>query len=78
MTPEEKLLWEFLSIKPLGYKFRRQHPFGIYILDFYCHRNRLSLEIDGKSHDLKSQKEYNLERTKFIEEFGIVEMRFQK
>lgn len=38
MTDSEKKLWGFLKQKPNGFKFRRQHPFGIYILDFYCHQ----------------------------------------
>jgi very-short-patch-repair endonuclease len=46
MTIYETKIWRFLSKKPLGFKFRRQHPFGIYVLDFYCHSKRLSIEID--------------------------------
>jgi very-short-patch-repair endonuclease len=36
-TPAEEVLWGFLKAKPQGYKFRRQHPYSAYILDFYCH-----------------------------------------
>ena len=77
MTLTENILWEILRLKPLGYKFRRQHPFGIYILDFYCHKCRLSIEIDGKSHDKNRQKIYDNKRTDFIESFGIKELRFK-
>ena len=56
ITPSEKELWEFLKQKPHGYKFRRQHPFSKYILDFYCHKIKLAIEIDGKYHDLREQK----------------------
>lgn len=78
MTLSEKMLWQVLKSKPLGYKFRRQHPFGMYVLDFYCHKCRMSIEIDGKSHDSKFQKLYDNERTSFIESYGIRELRFRK
>ncbi len=51
MTEPELKLWEFLKKHPLGYKFRRQHPIHKYILDFYCHKKRLSIEVDGKNHN---------------------------
>ena len=74
MTIQEKKMWNFLKKKPLGYKFRRQHPFGIYILDFYCHSKRLSIEIDGKNH--AHQIDYDKERTQFINCFRVEEIRF--
>ena len=76
MTAPEKILWDNLEFKPLNIKFRRQHPFGLYVLDFYCHQKRLCIEIDGKSHENKFQKQYDIERTKFIESFGIRVLRF--
>ena len=76
MTPEEKRLWEFLKIKPLGYKFRRQHPFSKYVLDFYCHKAKLSIEVDGKNHFTKKQQELDTIRTQEIKELGIKELRF--
>ncbi len=60
-TQEEKILWEYLKGKPLGFKFRRQHPCGIYILDFYCHILKLSIEIDGGYHLKKEQIESDKE-----------------
>ena len=77
MTKPEKVLWEYLRQKPLGFKFRRQHPFHIYILDFYCHQAKLFIEIDGDSHSREFQKEQDAIRTKFIEEQGIEEIRFK-
>ena len=44
MTPEESYLWAFLHKRPKGLKFIRQHPFGPYILDFYCHFDRIAIE----------------------------------
>jgi cyclase len=45
MTAAEELLWQNLKGKQLGVKFRRQHPLGIYIADFYCHRHKLVIEF---------------------------------
>ncbi len=76
MTEPELKLWEFLKMKPMGYKFRRQHPIAGYVLDFYCHKLRLSIEIDGGYHMQKEQKEKDNERTKYLENLGISEIRF--
>ncbi len=52
MSPPEAVLWEALRARRLGgLKFRRQHPLGSYIADFYCAAARLVVEIDGASHD---------------------------
>jgi very-short-patch-repair endonuclease len=77
MTVEECVLWDFLKHRPLGFKFRRQHPFNLYILDFYCHRAKLSIEVDGTSHDTLEQQEHDGNRTKVIQSFGITEIRFR-
>ena len=76
MTPAEKYLWEYLKKKPLGYKFRRQHPFYKYILDFYCHKQRLAIEIDGNYHNTRSQKELDSIRTEDLKVRGVNEIRF--
>ena len=76
-TSAEVLLWSKLKNKQLeGLKFRRQHPLGAYILDFYCHSSQVSIEIDGGYHNLEEQKTYDAERTAFIQESGIRELRF--
>ena len=77
MTASEKILWDRLKNKSLNDKFRRQHPIGQYILDFYCHRKRLSIELDGKVHDNKEQNEKDIERTAYLNELGISEIRFK-
>ena len=74
-TPQEKKLWDFLRTKPKGLKFRRQHPFNHYILDFYCHGARLVIELDGPQH--KSNMEYDEDRTKIIEDYGLRVIRFK-
>nr|MBK9652205.1 endonuclease domain-containing protein [Bacteroidota bacterium] len=76
-TKAESILWSYLSDKQMqGLKFRRQHPLGNFILDFYCHQIKLSIELDGEIHQDEKQKEYDCERTKFLIEKGIFEIRF--
>lgn len=76
MTEAELKLWEFLKGKPSGYKFRRQHPIGRYVLDFYCHKLRISIEIDGGYHIPKEKKIADAERTEYVKSVGITEYRF--
>ena len=76
MTASEKKLWEYLKTKPMGYKFRRQHPIGVFVLDFYCHKLRISIEIDGGYHLVKKQKENDKSRTEYLKNVGIDEIRF--
>lgn len=76
MTKPEIKLWDYLKTKPMGFIFRRQHPVAGYILDFYCHELRLSLEIDGGYHLKKEQKEIDRQRTEYLKSVGIIEYRF--
>ena len=67
MTLEESLLWEELRMKRLdGFKFRRQHPIGIHILDFYCHQKKLGIEIDGGYHETEEQIKLDDNRTDIL------------
>lgn len=76
-TQAEEKLWEEIKRKKFkNLKFRRQHPVGIFILDFYCHALKLAIEVDGAYHLDETQKEYDLNRTKMLGEAGIMEMRF--
>ena len=76
MTPAEKLLWSRLRNKRLdGLKFRRQHPLGPFIADFYCAARRLVVEIDGDIHDL--QPERDAVRTEQFEQYGYRVIRFR-
>ena len=76
LTSSEKILWNSIRRRPLnGLHFRRQHPYGIYILDFYCFKANLVIEIDGPIH-MKRMK-YDLERTKYIESSGLNLIRFK-
>lgn len=76
-TPAESALWEELRNKKLkGYKFRRQHPVGVFILDFYCHTAKLAIEIDGEYHLEQEQQIYDRARTELLNQAGIQELRF--
>lgn len=76
MTTQEKILWSFIRKRQLyGMHFRRQHPYGIYILDFYCFKANLVIEVDGMIH-LK-QHGYDMERTKYLIASGLTVMRFK-
>ena len=76
-TPAESLLWLHLRNKQCcGLKFRRQHPLLYFIADFYCHEIRLAVEIDGSIHQIEEQFEYDANRTKELECFGITVIRF--
>ncbi|MBA2278558.1 MAG: endonuclease domain-containing protein [Chloroflexia bacterium] len=74
-TSAEQLLWEQLRNRRLaGMKFRRQHPFGPFVLDFCCPDNRLVVELDGAIHD--EQTEQDTFRTRYISSFGYRVLRF--
>lgn len=75
-THSELLMWSYLRQKPFGYKFRRQHPIGIYIADFYCHALRLIIEIDGSIHDVIDVQEHDKERQNNLEKDGLTFIRF--
>lgn len=76
MTRAETVLWDYLKTKPLGYKFRRQHPIGIYIADFFCYRSKLVIEVDGGVHEQPEVKKYDEERQKMIESEKLTVIRF--
>ena len=75
-TRTELILWDYLKQKPLGYKFRRQHPLGIYISDFYCHPLKLVIEVDGGVHQEEEVAMYDVERQKNLEAAGLRFLRF--
>jgi very-short-patch-repair endonuclease len=76
-TPGEIELWKLVKNKQvLGYQFRRQRPIKNYIVDFYCKKLRLAIEIDGSSHDYKV--EYDQKRQEKLEQLGITFLRFSE
>ncbi len=76
MTKAEQLLWHCLRNKNLqGLKFRRQHPLGPFIADFYCASHRLVIEIDGDIHNYQIENDYL--RTQAFEKLGYHVIRFE-
>lgn len=74
-TEAEQLVWRHLRLKQLdGYRFRRQHPIGTYIVDFFCFEKSLVIEIDGGHHT--EQTEYDDARTSWLEANGCTVLRF--
>ncbi len=74
-TKEEKRLWyEYLSTYPI--RFRRQKVIGTYILDFYCYKVRLAVELDGSHHFDERALEKDEVRTRWLNQQGILVLRF--
>ena len=73
-TREEDALWQQIRNSKLGYKFRRQHSIGNFIADFYCPAKKLIIEIDGGQH--LDKKEYDRERSDYLESLGFKVIRF--
>ena len=72
MTPPEARLWTRVRAHRLqGYKFRRQHPVGAYILDFYCAAARLAVEVDGRGHEHPDRIAHDRRRTRWLATQGI-------
>jgi very-short-patch-repair endonuclease len=76
MPKGEVILWKKLKGGQMGYKFRRQHSIGGYVVDFYCPELHLAIEVDGRTHDYHDQIIYDKERQKYIEALGIKVLRF--
>ena len=78
LTPAEAALWSMIKRSKLqGRKFRRQHSFSGYILDFYCSSEKLAIELDGEVHFNERAAQYDHERRLFMEYFGINVIRFE-
>ncbi len=77
-TAAEKRLWLRLRRRQLeGRKFRRQHPIGPFIVDFYCAGERMAIELDGSIHDDPLRWAYDEEREAYIQARGIRVLRFR-
>ena len=75
MTKEEAKLWyQFLRLyKP---RFHRQYVIGNYIADFYCHKAKLVVELDGSQHCTPEEKEYDKKRSDYLQSQGVTVLRF--
>ena len=77
MTLPEGMLWLELRKRPGGVKFRRQHPIGNYIVDFYCPAVRLVVEVDGLSHEMGFRPERDTRRDLWLHGQGLHVTRFR-
>jgi very-short-patch-repair endonuclease len=75
LTKPEFLLWQLLRTSPSGYKFRNQHPAGPFILDFFCARANLAIEIDGFAHGTSDRPERDAARDVWLAEHRIDTLR---
>jgi len=75
-TKTEKILWKALRNNNLGVKWRRQHPVDMFIIDFYAPKIKLAIELDGSIHKIKENKEYDEDRTFYLESKYIKVIRF--
>ena len=77
-TPAEELLWKLLrNRRLLGFKFRRQHQYGDYIADFYCHEAQLVIECDGAVHDQREVWFHDRRRDEYMMSMGLKVLRFR-
>ena len=78
LTRPEALLWISLSRRRLdGLHFRKQHPIGPYVLDFYCAEATLAVEVDGFSHNLGDRPQRDERRDDWLSERGIETLRLE-
>ena len=76
-TPAEEVLWNLLRRRQLlGFKFRRQHQFGKYIADFYCHEAKLVIECDGSAHNSNERWHHDQDRDAYMISQGLRVLRF--
>src|SRR5213592_80548 len=77
-TSAERVMWQLLRNRQiLGFKFRRQHQFGDYIADFYCHEARLVVECDGSVHSPDEQWHHDQERDAYMMAQRLRVLRFR-
>ena len=75
MTLPEVILWHSLRQRPDGIKFRRQHPTGPYVLDFFCSDARLAIEVDGEAHSRGDRPQRDADRDQWLKSAGIETLR---
>jgi very-short-patch-repair endonuclease len=75
MSFPEVLLWRVLRTRPDGLKFRRQHPAGPYVLDFFCSDAQLAIEIDGEAHERGDRPARDARRDAWLNEHDVAVLR---
>ncbi len=77
MSPPERSLWRALRGGQIdGFRFRRQHPIGAFVVDFFCLEKRLVSEVDGRQHGEAAQAAHDDERTRWLQARGYRVVRF--
>jgi len=76
-TEAEETLWKYLKHRALGVQFRRQFGLGRYIVDFFCWKEKLIIEVDGNIHNLPDNKEYDKIREDYLKSLGYTILRFK-
>ena len=71
MSLPEVLLWRNLRGSPQGVRFRNQHPADVYVLDFFCARANLAIEIDGLAHDMGDRPQRDEQRDAWLQDYRI-------
>jgi len=75
-TEAEKCLWQRIKLEHLGYKFYRQKPIGDYIVDFFCPKAKLVIEVDGGHHFTELGKGNDVVRDEYMQSFELTVLRF--
>jgi very-short-patch-repair endonuclease len=75
LTKPELMLWQLLRTSPGGHKIRKQHPAGPYVLDFFCARANLAIEVDGLAHDMGDRPERDARRDAWLADHRIDTLR---
>ena len=76
MTLAEKIMWKEILPGISQYRFLRQRPIHHYIVDFYCPKLRLVIEVDGETHNSEEAQKYDQERTEILHHYGIEVLRY--
>ena len=76
LTEPERILWAMLRRNQIGLRFRREHPFGPYVLDFYCPSAKLCVEVDGPAHEQADQIRHDEVRDAYLLAQGVQVLRF--
>lgn len=75
MSLPEVLLWQALRTRPGGFKFRRSHPAGEYSTDFFCHKARLVIEVDGECHERGNRPQRDEARDQWFADLSFITFR---
>ena len=75
MSPSEIRLWRALRLRPDGLQFRKQHPFGPFVFDFFCKSAGLAIEVDGLAHDFGNNPQRDERRDAWARDQGIETLR---